>query len=41
MVVAATLAGALPKPEEEAFLVEEHTPWVVVEVVLMAAVKQA
>jgi hypothetical protein len=39
MAVAATLAGALRNPGEKAFLVEEHTPWVVE--VLMAAVKQA
>jgi hypothetical protein len=39
-VAAATLAGALRNPEEKAFLVEEHTLWVV-EVVFMAAVKQA
>ena len=40
MLVAATLAGALRKLEEKAFLVAEHTPWVVV-VVLMAAVEPA
>ena len=39
-VAAATLAGALRNPGEKGFLVEEHTPWVV-EVVLMVAVKQA
>ena len=40
MAVVGTAAAAMRNSEEEAFLVEEHTPWVV-EVVLMAAVKQA